>query len=55
VVIVSHREPRLDVWSRDAQGTWSVNTARSGHKAHLTAVDCTLDVDAIWNAAAEPA
>lgn len=55
VVIVSHREPRVDVWSRLAPGArWSLNTARSGQPAHVPAAGCTLSVDAIWKAAAEP-
>jgi Uma2 family endonuclease len=56
VVIVSHREPRVDVWSRQAPGsTWSLNTARSGQVVHVPAAGCALGVDAIWKAAAEPA
>lgn len=56
VVIVSHREPRLDVWSKGAEGSaWSVDTARAGQVAEMPALGFSLDVDAIWNAAAEPA
>lgn len=56
VVTVSHREPRVEVWSKQVAGpTWSLNTARSGQMAHVPAAGCTLSVDAIWRAAAEPA
>lgn len=55
VVIVSHREPRLEVWSRAPQsGEWTRNEARSGGVAKIPALGCTLDVEAIWRAAAEP-
>jgi hypothetical protein len=55
-VIVSHREPRVDVWSRPAgSSAWSLATASAGHTALLPTLDCTLNVDAIWKAAAEPA
>jgi Uma2 family endonuclease len=55
VVIVSHREPRLEVWSRVAGSAgWSESIVRAGGSASIAALDCTLDVDAIWRAAAEP-
>jgi Uma2 family endonuclease len=56
VVIVSHREPRIDVWSR-AEGpttVWSLATAVVGEKARLATLSCELDVDAIWRASREP-
>ncbi|MEZ4227347.1 MAG: Uma2 family endonuclease [Polyangiaceae bacterium] len=56
VVIVSHREPRLDVWSRPRDSaTWSRETSIEGQMATLPALGCALDVDAIWAAALEPA
>ena len=56
VVIISHREPRVEVWSRSrGSPAWSRATAGKGEKASLTALSCELDVDAIWAAAVEPA
>ena len=56
VVIVSHREPRVEVWSRAPDSTtWSRTEAGATSKALVPALGCTLDVDAIWRAAAEPA
>jgi Uma2 family endonuclease len=56
VVIVSHREPRVEIWSRGPDSTeWSRTETRATGKALVPALDCTLDVDAIWRAAAEPA
>lgn len=55
VVIISHREPRIDVWSRahDAE-TWRHEGVGAGGIAMVAALGCPLDVDAIWRAAAEP-
>ena len=55
VVIVSHREPRIEVWSR-ALGSeaWHQTEARAGGKASLATLGCNLNVDAIWQAAMEP-
>lgn len=55
VVIVSHREPRVEVWSR-APGAerWSKTDTSSGDTARIPALNCALDVQAIWRAAAEP-
>jgi len=55
VVIVSHREPRMDVWSRSDEGArWAQVTARAGEDVELPDLGCRLDVDAIWQAAIEP-
>jgi Uma2 family endonuclease len=55
VVVVSHREPKIDVWSRlPGSADWSSKTAGAGAKAAIAALRCTLDVDSIWRAACEP-
>lgn len=54
VVIVSHREPLLETWTREADGSWSRREARAGQTADLTSAGVTLDVDAIYRAAEEP-
>ncbi len=54
VVSVSHREPKIDVWSRAAGSlVWSRLVADAGQVAAVAALGCELDVDAIWRAAAE--
>jgi Uma2 family endonuclease len=56
VVIVSHREPKVEVLSRrPGSAEWSAVTARAGGQATIAALHCSLDVDAVWRAAAEPA
>jgi Uma2 family endonuclease len=56
IVIVSHREARVDVWSRLTDSPlWSRTSADSGATAEVPALGCRLDVAAIWRAAAEPA
>ena len=55
IVIVSHREARVDVWSRPPDSPlWSRTSAATGGSAPVPALRCLLDVDAIWRAAAEP-
>jgi Uma2 family endonuclease len=55
VAIVSHREPLIEVWSRapDAD-VWERAESRSGGTARVAALNCDLDVNAVWRAAAEP-
>jgi Uma2 family endonuclease len=56
VVIVSHRESRVDVWSRSNDSPlWSRTSAAAGACAAVPTLGCLLDVDAIWRATAEPA
>ena len=52
-VFVSHREQRVDVWSRK-EGGWSLTLAGPGDRARIPALGVELDVDALYTAAAEP-
>jgi Uma2 family endonuclease len=55
VVIVSHREVRVEVWSRARGGPeWSDTVARGGEVAEITCLGFPLDVAAIYAAAQEP-
>ena len=47
VVIVSHREPSIDVWERAQQG-WKRRSAHAGERVELPAIGCTLAVDDIY-------
>ena len=56
IVIVSHREAKVDVWSRSTDSPlWSPTSATAGASVAVPALGVLLDVDAIWRAAAEPA
>ena len=56
IVIVSHREAKVDVWSRSTDSPlWSRASTTAGASAAVPALGALLDVDAIWRAAAEPA
>lgn len=48
VVLVSHRERRLELWHRQGSGSWRPETAGPGESAVLAAIDCTLDVEEIY-------
>lgn len=47
VVLVSHTEPRLDVWTK-RDDAWAVATFEAGAHAPVPPISCTLDVDAIY-------
>ena len=47
VVLVSHREPQIDVWTRDGD-TWSLRTAPAGGAAHIAPLGCVLVVDDVY-------
>lgn len=48
VVFVSQSEPRIEVWSK-RDGAWQEATYRRGEIAALDALDCSLDVDAVYS------
>ncbi len=53
VVLVSHRESKIDVYDRSA-GEWTHHFAMAGGQLRLPALRATLDVDALYAAAREP-
>ena len=52
VVLVSHRERAIEVWTCGADNSWSSLMAREGERAEL-AVGTGLDVRAVYDAARE--
>jgi len=52
VVLLSHRERKIEVWTRQGPA-WNVAVHESGDVASLSSIDCRLDVDAVYDAAAE--
>jgi len=48
VVFVAHEERRVDVFRRDADGSWSSQTARAGGTLRLESVGCALAVDEVY-------
>jgi Uma2 family endonuclease len=53
-VIVSHREHRIEVWSRTPRSDWTHAIAHNGDKAELSSIGASLDVRELYAAAAEP-
>ena len=47
-VLVSQREPRIEVFRRTETGTWELVEARRGMQVALGSLGVTLDVDAIY-------
>lgn len=48
VVLVAQREQRIEVCSRQAEGTWVTRTSGPGEIAEIPAIDCTLVVDDVY-------
>ncbi len=53
VVLVSHRETLVEVWTR-APGGFVHSVARAGERAKVAPLGVEIDVDALFAAAAEP-
>jgi Uma2 family endonuclease len=47
-VIVSHREPAIEVFHRADDGQWIVDRAGPGQRAKLQSIDCEIDVDELY-------
>lgn len=48
VVLVSQREPRIEVFTRTDDGAWRLREWRKGERVELTSVGCTLAVDDVY-------
>jgi len=47
IVHVAHEAVRIDVWTR-VGAAWSADSYGPGERALLSAIECTLDVDAVF-------
>jgi Uma2 family endonuclease len=47
VVLIAQDEHRVEVWGRGVGG-WTVTTAGAGDRAELPAIECALEVDALY-------
>jgi len=50
-LLVSHRAPRVEVWSRDGSGGWACQSATTGESVTLQALGCELPVAEIYRGA----
>ena len=49
VLLVSHREPHVEVHRRGEDGTWSMaEEARAGGRVTLASIGCGVEVDAVY-------
>ena len=53
-VVISHREREIEVRRRGPDGEWPTTVAHKGERLELRSVACVLEVDALYDAAAEP-
>lgn len=54
-VLVSHREPRVEVWRRGAARDWQRETAGAGGRLRLMSLDCEIAVDDVYRGGLEDA
>ena len=52
-VLVSQQERRVEVLSRNADGTWTLRDVREG-EARIGGIDCTLPIEALYRNPLEP-
>ncbi len=50
VVLVSHRDPSIELWQRSAEDAddWSCRTYGSGSRVPVSSIGCELDVDELY-------
>ena len=53
-ILVSHRDRRIEVWSRADDGSWKSSQASEGGVAQLGSIDARLDVRDLYEAATPP-
>jgi Uma2 family endonuclease len=53
-ILVSHREPEIEVRRREPDGQWTSRVVRGGERVELVSVPSTLDVTAVYGAASDP-
>jgi Uma2 family endonuclease len=53
-VLVSYREPCVEVFTRDGGGAWTSAVAKTGDVADLASIGARLDVRELYASAAEP-
>lgn len=51
ILVVCHREPLLEVWRREPDGTWAHDVAKAGQSVRLTSIGCELAVDEVYRRA----
>ena len=54
VLLIDHEERRLELHARAPDGAWKRSTATGGQRLALDPLGCGLDVDSLYDAAAEP-
>jgi Uma2 family endonuclease len=47
-VLASQKEPRIEVFARQPDGSWTLRVHGPGERAALDAVGCALEVDRVY-------
>jgi len=52
-LLVSHREPRVEIWRRGSRGAWEHEAAGRGMRLRLASLDCELRIDEVYRGGIE--
>ncbi len=52
-VLISHREPSLEIWRRGPDGTWAAERAGPASRVRLESLDCEVATDDIYRGGLE--
>jgi Uma2 family endonuclease len=47
-VLASQKEPRLEVFTRQADGSWALRAYAAGERAELRSLECAIEVDRVY-------
>ncbi len=48
-VLASHKQPRIEVFTRQPDGSWTLRIYGPGERAVLASVECSIEVDKIYD------
>lgn len=48
-VLASQKQPRIEVFTRHADGSWNLRVYGPGERAVLASVECVIEVDRVYD------
>jgi Uma2 family endonuclease len=52
-VLASHKQPRIEVFTRQPDGSWTLRIYGPGERAVLASVECSIEVDKVYDGVLE--
>lgn len=53
-VVASQKEPRIELFTRQSNGSWNLRIFGSGERVDLVSLDCAVEVDRVYEGVFEP-